>query len=101
MKQPIAGVTPAEWLEATITTVWPSIAAYPSGQLLGRLYSIRWPDIYIFRLGNLLALLSIPYALCPVLLSNRTGDWHPLRRHAIVASWSSVVCEPRNHDPLP
>ncbi len=63
MRQAIAGVTPAEVAEATIMTVWPSIAAYPSGQLLGRWYSVQWPHIYIFRLGNLCALLSIPYAL--------------------------------------
>ena len=63
MKQPIAGVAPPELGEVTVMTVWPSIAAYPSGRFLGSLYSIRWPDVYIFRLGNLLALLSIPHAL--------------------------------------
>ncbi|MHB0959101.1 MAG: PH domain-containing protein [Pirellulaceae bacterium] len=63
MKQAIAGVTPAELAEATIMTVWPSIAGYPAGQLLGRLYSVQWPSLYIFRLGNLFALLSIPLAL--------------------------------------
>ena len=63
MNQPIAGVTPAEVAERTIMTVWPSIAAFASGQFLGRLYAISWPNIYIFRLGNLLALLSIPHAL--------------------------------------
>jgi hypothetical protein len=44
-------------------TVWPSIAAYNSGRFLGRLFEIRWPNLYIFRLGNLLALLAIPHAL--------------------------------------
>jgi hypothetical protein len=63
MKQPIAGVTPADTAEATVTTVWPSIAAYPSGQALGRLCEIRWPGIYLFQLGNLFALLGIPMAL--------------------------------------
>ena len=63
MKQPIAGVSPAELGEVTVMTVWPSIAAYPSGQFLGWLYSWKWPDVYIFRVGNLLALLSIPHAL--------------------------------------
>ena len=62
MKQPIAGVVPSETAEATITTIWPSIAVYPTGQWLGRQFSIKWPDIYIFRIGNLLALLSIPVA---------------------------------------
>ena len=62
MKQPIAGVTPAEVAETPIITVWPSIAAYSSGQFLGRLYAIRWPNVYCFRVGSLFALLSIPYA---------------------------------------
>lgn len=63
MKQAISGVAPAELEEVTVMDVWPSISAYPSGRFLGRLYSMRWPDVYIFRLGNLLALLSIPHAL--------------------------------------
>ena len=63
MKQAIAGVTPASVEEADIMTVWPSICAFPSGRFLGRLYTIAWPGVYIFRLGNLLALLSIPHAL--------------------------------------
>lgn len=63
MKQPIAGVTPAESAEATVTTVWPSIAAYPLGQVLGRLCDIQWPRVYFFQLGNLFALLGIPLAL--------------------------------------
>lgn len=44
-------------------TVWPSVAKYGLGRALGQGFAIRWPDIYIFRLGNLLALLSIPIAL--------------------------------------
>lgn len=63
MKQPIAGVMPAELAEATVTTVWPSIASYPTGQVLGRLCNIRWPNVYFFQLGNLFALLGIPLAL--------------------------------------
>jgi hypothetical protein len=63
MKYAIAGVMPAQSAEVTVTTVWPSIALYPSGRFLGRLYAVRWPDVYIVRLGNLLALLSIPHAL--------------------------------------
>jgi hypothetical protein len=61
--EPIAGVIPAEVKEATIMTVWPSVAMYGLGRLLGQWYAIRWPDIYIFRLGNLIALASIPVAL--------------------------------------
>ena len=61
--EPIPGVVPAELKEATIMTVWPSVAAHPLGRALGRGFAIRWPDIYFFRLGNLLALLSIPIVL--------------------------------------
>ena len=60
---PIAGVIPAETREATVMTVWPSVAKYWLGRELGKAFAIRWPDIYIFRLGNLIALLSIPIAL--------------------------------------
>jgi hypothetical protein len=61
--QPIAGVSPAESKEATVMTVWPSVAKYWLGRQLGQAFAIRWPDTYIFRLGNLIALLSIPLAL--------------------------------------
>ena len=61
--QPIAGVFPAELSEVTVMTVWPSVAKYGLGRALGRAYSIRWPDSYIFRIGNLLALLAIPLSL--------------------------------------
>ncbi len=42
--------------------VWPSIAAYASGRFLGNLYANK-TGFYIFTVGNLLALLSIPHAL--------------------------------------
>jgi len=61
--QPIAGVMPADIKEATVMTVWPSVSVYGLGRTLGKLLAIRWPDIYIFRVGNLIALLSIPVAL--------------------------------------
>lgn len=61
--QPIAGVAPTERKEVTIMTVWPSVASYGLGRFLGTLYDIRWPDIYIFRLGNLIALKAIPISL--------------------------------------
>ncbi|HEX5103918.1 MAG TPA: PH domain-containing protein [Pirellulaceae bacterium] len=61
--QPISGVTPAERKEVTVMTVWPSVAALGPGRALGRAFAIQWPDVYIFRLGNLLALLSIPIVL--------------------------------------
>lgn len=63
MEQAISGVSPASVKETTIMTVWPSNAMYGLGRLLGQAYAIRFPDVYIFRLGNLLALLSIPVAL--------------------------------------
>jgi hypothetical protein len=63
MDQAISGVSPASVKETTIMTVWPSNAVYGLGRLLGLGYAIRFPDIYIFRLGNLIALLSIPIAL--------------------------------------
>jgi hypothetical protein len=63
MKQAIAGVAPAESTESVVMVVWPSIASFSSGRLLGRLFGIRWPDVYIFRLGSLFALLAIPVAL--------------------------------------
>src|SRR5437762_3682300 len=61
--QPIAGVVPPEIKETTVMTVWPSLAAYSLGRTLGTLFAIRWPDVYIFRLGNLIALAAIPFAL--------------------------------------
>lgn len=62
MTQAIAGVAPVEVSEVTTMVVWPSIAAYPTGPFLGRLYSKQW-GIYVVTLGNLLALASIPHAL--------------------------------------
>ncbi len=62
MKQPIAGVVPSETAETTIMTIWPSIARYASGRWMGRLFSNKWPDVYIFRIGNLMALLLCPFA---------------------------------------
>ncbi len=61
MKQPIAGVFPPQLSEATIMTVWPSLAATAVGRALGRLYAIRvgrppW------TLGHLIALLTAPLA---------------------------------------
>lgn len=60
---PISGVVPPERKEVTVMTVWPSVAALAPGRALGRAFAIQWPDVYIFRLGNLLALLSIPLVL--------------------------------------
>jgi len=62
MKQAIAGVIPPGPKEVTVMTVWPSICVYPSGRFLGRLYNLQI-GAYIFTLGNILALASIPHAL--------------------------------------
>ena len=62
MKQAIAGVSPSEVREVTAMEVWPSIAKFTLGRLMGQLFEIR-AGIYIFRVGNLLALACIPLAL--------------------------------------
>ena len=71
MQESTASVSLAELDEVTVMTVWPSVAANPLGRILGRLYAIRFPDIYIFRLGNLIALMFIPVSL--VLFFHRLG----------------------------
>jgi hypothetical protein len=62
MKQAIAGVTPSDAHEVTVMTVWPSNASYGLGRFLGRWYDVK-AGFYIFKLGNLIALASIPIAL--------------------------------------
>ncbi len=61
MKQAIAGIAPPELGEVDSMTVWPSIAAWPSGRLIGRLCAV---DIGygFFTLGKLLAVAAIPAA---------------------------------------
>jgi len=59
MRQPIAGVAPPQLGEATIMTVWPSLAATSIGRSLGQLYAIGGGSPP-FTLGHLIALLSIP-----------------------------------------
>ncbi len=75
MKQAIAGVTVPAEKEATVMTVWPSVAAMslfgiPVGLILGRLYAIP-AGFYVLTVGNLICLLSIPLAL--VLYFKRIG----------------------------
>jgi hypothetical protein len=62
MTQAISGVTPPSVAEATIMTVWPSMAATGPGQLIGRLCGVQLGFGW-FNLGKLFALLSIPFAL--------------------------------------
>jgi hypothetical protein len=63
MKQAVPGVAPAESGEVTVMTVWPSIAATPTGRLLGVGYACGWGFGKFFTAGKLVALLSIPVAL--------------------------------------
>ena len=60
MPQAISGVSPAQTQETTVMTVWPSVTRFALGRFLGGLYAISFPDIYIFRLGNLIALATAP-----------------------------------------
>jgi hypothetical protein len=62
MKQAIAGVVPPEVAEVTSALVWPSIGAYGLGRLVGRCCGVR-VGYGFFRLGKLLALLTIPLSL--------------------------------------
>jgi len=63
MKQAIAGVAPTNFGEVTNMTVWPSHAKFWIAQQLGLLYGIEFPGVYFFRLGYLLALVTIPLSL--------------------------------------
>jgi hypothetical protein len=77
MKQAIAGVTPPTQGEVTVMTVWPSVAAMslagiPLGRWLGQLYAMK-AGVYIFTLGNLFCLLTIPLAI--VLYIKRIGPF--------------------------
>src|ERR1700687_3195563 len=63
MKQPIAGVAPAETREVTVMTVFPTLGATAPGRMIGRLCGI--PAGYgFFSLGRLFAVLLIPFAIC-------------------------------------
>lgn len=63
MKQAIAGVSPSELNEVTITTVWPSIAITGLGRFLGRAFESRLGFGNILTLGNFLKLATIPVTL--------------------------------------
>lgn len=77
MSQAIAGIAPTDGVETTVMTVWPSVSSmrllgFPMGKLLGQLFSIQ-AGFYVFTLGNLFALLSIPIAV--VLYFKRIGPF--------------------------
>ena len=63
MNQAVAGAAPPEAGETTSMIVWPSIAAYRAGRLIGRLAGVRLGAGRFFTLGKLLALATIPLAL--------------------------------------
>ncbi len=61
-KQAIPGVAPADVEEVTVMVVRPSNSIYGLGRLMGRMFANK-TGVYIFTLGNMFALMSIPLAL--------------------------------------
>jgi len=59
MPPPIPGIAPPELGEVVSMTVWPSIAAFRLGRLVGQLAGLQW-GFGFFTLGKLFALLTIP-----------------------------------------
>jgi len=62
VSQVIAGVLPPSVSEATVMTVWPSVASTGLGQALGRLYRIR-EGFGPLSIGRLALLATIPVGL--------------------------------------
>jgi hypothetical protein len=62
MKQPIAGVAPAETREVTVMTVFPTLGATPAGRLIGQLCGVK-AGFGFFNLGKVFAVLLIPAAI--------------------------------------
>lgn len=62
MRTPVSGVTPPGVAEATIMTVWPSVASTGVGKALGRLYRIR-EGFGPISIGRLSLLATIPIGL--------------------------------------
>jgi hypothetical protein len=83
MIQAISGVTPASVHEVTTMTVWPSIAVYPDGRWLGRLYSNK-AGFWVITVGNLLALASIPHALFRYFFRLATGKSYKLTNRRVI-----------------
>lgn len=81
MSQAIAGVAPVDKAETTVMTVWPSVAAVrllgiPVGKILGRFLNIQ-AGFYVFTVGNLIALLSVPIGM--ILYLKRVGPFVGMR----------------------
>jgi len=62
LASPVAGVVPPATREATIMTVWPSVASTGFGRALGRLYRIR-DGFGPVTVGRLALLATIPLGL--------------------------------------
>lgn len=61
-QQTIAGVVPPDTAEATVMTVWPSVASTGLGRALGRIYRIR-DGVGPISIGRLALLATIPVGL--------------------------------------
>lgn len=61
-QQTIAGVVPPDTAEATVMTVWPSVASTGLGRVLGRIYRIR-DGFGPISIGRLALLATIPVGL--------------------------------------
>ena len=64
-------------------TVWPSIAVYPDGRWLGRMYS-RKAGFWVITVGNLIALASIPHALFRYFFRLATGKQYKLTNRRLI-----------------
>jgi hypothetical protein len=62
VNQKISGVVPPAVAEATVMTVWPSVASTSLGQSLGRLYRIK-AGVGPISVGRLALLATIPVGL--------------------------------------
>jgi hypothetical protein len=95
MKQAIAGVAPSELEEVEVMTVWPSSCAYRLGRFHGQLYENK-TGFYIFTVGNLMCLLSIPGALAVYFwrLAPSVGKRYMLTNRRIIEYRSEIRREP-------
>lgn len=61
-ERPISGVVPPAVAEATVMTVWPSVAATGAGRALGRLYRLKG-GVGPLSIGRMALLATIPVGL--------------------------------------
>ena len=69
--------------EITVMVVWPSVARFSLGSRLGELYAAE-AGFYIFTVGNLAALGSIPLALGLYFLRLGTGVHYKLTNRRVL-----------------